>query len=37
VAHYRIFALDHAHDEALARATQTVLGSPGGPAMSTNV
>jgi HD superfamily phosphohydrolase len=37
VAHYRIFALDHAHDEALARATQAVLGSPGGPALSTNV
>lgn len=37
VAHYRIFALDHAHDDALARATQTVLGSAGGPAISTNV
>jgi hypothetical protein len=37
VAHYRIFALDHAHDDALARATQAVLGSPGGPAISTNV
>jgi len=37
VAHYRIFALDHAHDDALAQATQTVLGSAGGPAISTNV
>ena len=37
VAHYRIFALDHAHDDALARATQTVLGSAGAPAISTNV
>ncbi|MBP2670739.1 MAG: uncharacterized protein H6Q85_805 [candidate division NC10 bacterium] len=37
VAHYRIFALDHVHDDALARATQAVLGSPGGPAISTNV
>jgi HD superfamily phosphohydrolase len=37
VAHYRIFALDHAHDDALARATQTVLGGPGDPAVSTNV
>jgi HD superfamily phosphohydrolase len=37
VAHYRIFALDHAHDDALARATQAVLGGPGDPAVSTNV
>jgi uncharacterized protein len=37
VAHYRIFALDHAHDDALARATQTVLGGPGNQAISTNV
>ncbi len=37
VAHYRVFALDHAHDDALARATQAVLGSPGDPAIPTNV
>jgi hypothetical protein len=37
VAHYRIFALDHTHDDALARATQAVLGGPGDPAVSTNV
>jgi hypothetical protein len=37
VAHYRIFALDHTHDDVLARATQAVLGGPGEQAMSTNV
>jgi hypothetical protein len=37
VAHYRIFALDHAHDDEIARAAQTVLGDPGESALATNV
>ncbi len=36
VAHYRIFALDHAHDALLAEATRKALGEPA-PAFGTNV
>jgi hypothetical protein len=36
VAHYRIFALDHAHDAAFAEATRKVLGESV-PAFDTNV
>lgn len=36
VAHYRVFALDHAHDADLAAATRQALGDPL-PAIPTNV
>jgi HD superfamily phosphohydrolase len=36
VAHYRIFALDHAHDALLAEATRKALGEPL-PAFDTNL
>ena len=37
VAHYRIFALDHAHDAALAAAMRAALEGPGQDAFPTNV
>jgi hypothetical protein len=37
VAHYRIFALDHAHDAELAAATRAALEGPGQDAFTTNV
>ncbi len=37
VAHYRIFALDHAHDAALAAAMRIALEGPGEDAFPTNV
>jgi hypothetical protein len=37
VAHYRIFALDHAHDADLAAATRAALEGPGQDAFTTNV
>jgi hypothetical protein len=37
VAHYRIFALDHAHDAELASATRAALEGPGQDAFTTNV
>ncbi len=37
VAHYRVFALDHAHDAELAAATASALASQGQDAFSTNL
>ena len=37
VAHYRVFALDHAHDAELAAATAAALASQGQDAFSTNL
>jgi HD superfamily phosphohydrolase len=37
VAHYRVFALDHAHDAELASATQNALASQNQDAFSTNL